>query len=98
MRKFLLLIAIATLAFVSCSKDDDNSSIEFNTSSVSLYAGETYTLFESSSDMKINSENDFIASASPRGVVTANHVGSTTVSSGSSSLAQARWCTSRPSP
>ena len=41
MKKFLLLVAMATMAFVGCSKDDDDNSSKLLKNSYSMYHGNT---------------------------------------------------------
>ena len=82
MKKIFLLLSLSMLLF-GCKKDD-NPGISFSASTLSLYAGETHQLFQSSSDVNVTSNSDFVASVSPRGLVTANHIGVTEIRSGGS--------------
>ncbi len=84
MKKTILsmLLAVMTVGlsavFTSCSSDDDDtptSNVLIKTSII-LHKGETSVVSNQESG-QIKSENDFIASVTKQGVVTANHVGET---------------------
>jgi len=84
MKRTISIFATLCLALAGCSKSDSDPGISFNVSSLSLYADQTHQLFQSSSDVNVTSSNDFAATVSKRGLVTAKHVGSATISAGSS--------------
>lgn len=82
MKKALLLFLSFTVC-LGCSKKDDASSL-FNRDSLTLHANETHQLIENSSDVNAISSNNFVASVSASGLVTANHVGTAKISAGNS--------------
>ena len=80
MQKVFLILAamLSAFAFTSCSSDDD-STVSLAESAVTLKVDENKQLKASGNVKKWGSENEFIASVSIRGLVTANHVGETQV-------------------
>lgn len=77
---FFFSLMVVALAFVSCGSDKED---EPNYANQTLLAGETYTIPGKSLDW--TSDNELIASVS-NGIVTAEHVGETTIRSGSKSF------------
>lgn len=80
MQKVFLILAAMLSAFVftSCSKDDD-STVSLAESSATLKVDENKQLKVSGEVKEWSSENEFIASVSATGLVTANHVGETRI-------------------
>lgn len=86
MKKTILsmLLAVMTVGlsavFTSCSSDDDDNQTSnvLTKTSIILHKGET-TVVSNQESEQIKSENDFIASVTRQGVVTANHVGETKI-------------------
>lgn len=77
---FFFSLMVVALALVSCGSDKED---EPNYANQTLLAGETYTIPGKSLDW--TSDNELIASVS-NGIVTAEHVGETTIRSGSKSF------------
>ena len=71
----LLMVAILSISFVSCSSDDDSDD-GITTTSVTLFAGKTKTL--EGNVREIVSANEFVATVKDN-VITGNHVGETVV-------------------
>lgn len=86
MKKVLFLLsAVAALLFVGCSKDDG---IKLTKSEITLHFGEEYQIeAETDANLTFTSENQYHATVSEAGLVTALFVGETNiiVSDGSSS-------------
>lgn len=80
MQKVFMILAamLSAFAFTSCSSDDD-STVSLSESAVTLKVDENKQLKASGDVKKWGSENEFIASVSTNGLVTANHVGETQV-------------------
>lgn len=78
---FSLLAILATLIFVtSCSKDSDSdlSNPSLDKSNITLYASEEAKLTYTGNTCNWSSDNELVATVS-NGVVTAKHVGTTTI-------------------
>ena len=75
---FYLAVILSVCMFSSCSKDDDFS-ISLNEKEIVLHVDATQQLKATGEVSKWSSENDFIASVSESGMVTANHVGETRI-------------------
>ena len=80
MQKVMLFLASMLIVFSlsSCSKDDD-STITISPKEVTMKVDENKQLQTTGDIQKWSSENNFIASVSPTGSVTANHVGETNI-------------------
>lgn len=81
MKKVLILILLAVLV-ASCSKDDDNDkhTIYLRDSGVTLKYGETFEMTAlSGTPITYTSENEFHATVSNTGVVTAGRIGETNI-------------------
>lgn len=80
MQKVMLFLASMLIVFSlsSCSKDDD-STITISPKEVTMKVDENKQLQTTGDIQKWSSENIFIASVSPTGSVTANHVGETNI-------------------
>lgn len=76
----LQLILAAFLCVTSCSKDDDGEPIPatLDKTSISLYVDETSTLTYSGENCNWSSDNTLVATVE-NGIVTAKHVGTTTI-------------------
>ena len=108
MQKVMLFLASMLIVFSlsSCSKDDD-STITISPKEVTMKVDENKQLQTTGDIQKWSSENIFIASVSPTGSVTANHVGETNImASGNANSAtckiivepQYSYYTSNPQP
>lgn len=86
MKKTILsmLLAVMTVGlsavFTACSSDDDNTptSNVLTKTNIILHKGET-SIVSNQESGQIKSENEYIASVTRQGVVTANHVGETKI-------------------
>ena len=80
MQKVMLFLASMLIVFSlsSCSNDDD-SAITISPKEVTMKVDEIKQLQTTGDIQKWRSEDNFIASVSPTGAVTANHVGETNV-------------------
>ncbi len=77
--KKLLLLAFTLVSFCACS--DDDSGIGLEKTEIELLSDESYTILSSSENvLTYTSENNFIATVSPQGVIEAQRVGHTKVS------------------
>lgn len=82
MKKVLFLLVVVA-AFVACSKDDD--SIKLNKTEIELLSDQTFTIeTESDGILTFQSDNEYVATVSNTGVISAKRVGSAkiTVSDG----------------
>lgn len=81
MKKLLLLLLIAPFIFISCGSDDDDDSISLKETEKALKHGETYQI-NATSGNKITyaSENEYHATVSESGLVTAARIGETQIS------------------
>lgn len=79
--KLLLSAMVLSLAFVGCSKDDDGDDIiTLKDTQKVLHYGDTYQIeAQSRASVSYASEDEFHATVSETGVVTAKHVGETKV-------------------
>lgn len=77
----LILAAAITTMFGSCSKDDSaNTSISLKSVEKNLFCGETYQIeAASTSEITYTSENEYNATVSSSGLVTARFIGETNV-------------------
>ncbi len=75
MKKLLLLLLIAPFIFISCGSDDDDASISLKETEKALKYGETYQI-NATSGNKITyvSENEYHATVSESGLVTAARI------------------------
>lgn len=82
---FLFLTVAAVSAFVSgCGKTEKpEDSLAFNATSFSMYTDDTRQLFEGNLP-DVESSHEFVATVLTNGIVTAEHVGTATIRSGSS--------------
>ena len=80
MQKVMLFLTSILIVFSlsSCSNDDD-SAITISPKEVTMKVDESKQLQTTGDIQKWSSENIFIVSVSPTGVVTANHVGETNI-------------------
>ncbi len=77
MKKALVLVAVMAIAFMGCKKD---KSINLTEESTSLYHQETYQIPATCvNPITYSSENEYHATVSSEGLVTAQFVGSTTI-------------------
>lgn len=78
MKKLLYLLFISSFIFsYSCSKNED---IDLKESAVKLYSGDKYTI-KVNSDTKViyQSKNEYVATVSDKGIVTAEKIGETAI-------------------
>ncbi|WP_088656221.1 Ig-like domain-containing protein [Geofilum rhodophaeum] len=79
MKKIVLALMVVLLA--ACGKDESPDVISLNDSEVPLYYGDNYQIeAESRSSVTFESENDYHASVTTDGLVTARYVGETNIS------------------
>lgn len=74
----MAIMVMATWFFTSCSSDDDDN-IVLSESSVTMKCEDTKTLKASGDVNTWKSENEFVATVSEGGVITAEHVGETNI-------------------
>jgi len=82
MKKFFILFAVLAIAFSGCKDSAENipDVIILNETSKSLYYKDKYQIEATSiSKIEYSSENEYHAAVSKDGLVTANHVGETTI-------------------
>lgn len=75
--KKILVLSLATLLIVGCSKDDD-SKLSLSTNSISLYSEDTEQV-TASEKVTWSSDDKFVATIDNNGTVTGEHVGKTTI-------------------
>ena len=77
MKKLFFLLFILLSTFYSCKNNED---IDLKGSEITLYSGEQYAI-KANSDTKIlyESENEYIATVSDKGVITAKRIGETSI-------------------
>lgn len=75
---FYLAVILSVCMFASCNKDDD-AAISLNEKEVTLQVDGKQQLKATGDVSKWSSANDFIASVSENGMITANHVGETSI-------------------
>lgn len=75
---FYLAVMLSVCMFSSCSSNDD-ALISLSEKEVTLKVDATQQIKATSDVSKWSSENDFIASVSESGMVTANHIGETRI-------------------
>lgn len=81
MKKLLLLVAMATMAFTGCSKDDDSNKSQLLNKSYSMYHEDTQPIEGTNiSDLTWDSENEFVATVKGN-TITGQFIGKTTVRS-----------------
>lgn len=74
-RLFIIICAVCLIVTVSCKKDDKEIKIT-NGTDISLFSEETHQIeCESQGTVTYTGSDEFIASVSQKGLVTANHVG-----------------------
>lgn len=88
MKKLFALLLCVTFAFASCGSDDDDT-ITLKDREVTLKSGDTYQITaESSNSISYTCDNEYYATVSSSGLVTAKRVGETEIklSDGSSNV------------
>lgn len=80
--KKILFLSLATLMMVGCSNDDETK-LSLSTNNISIYSEDTEEI-TANEKVTWNSDDEFVASVSAKGVVTGEHVGKTKVTATSS--------------
>lgn len=76
----LVLVAILAIVLMGCSKDKKVKLITLSTSSTTMHHGDTYQITAQCDDaISYTSNNEYHASVTNQGLITANYVGNTTI-------------------
>lgn len=80
MKRFLLLcVAVASVAFVGCSDDDNNESLKLNKKSITLYSLDEFQIECSGTNVTYQSKDPYVAQVDEFGKVTAVLIGETDI-------------------